>query len=203
VDERRLCTRIKEILVGRLVTSCGKHIRILNMGCGQSHGALVVTPGQTAHKPEQRQAGPPNHHDAGGQQCPGAGAGSGEGSEAPLSAQATPRREGGGGGGVGSSNRSRAAEGGGGGGEGVAPPLSSVTEGLNPNERDSLTHLQGAVATFLSESGLQGLQTTQAQPPDKAAAGKAEGALVVLRKAMEMYELSLSEEVRTRAMVRA
>ena len=68
---------------------------------------------------------------------------------------------------------------------------------------DSLTHLQGAVETFLSEARLlQGLQIVQAQPPDKSAEGKSEGALVVLQKAMEMYELSLSEEVRARAMVR-
>jgi hypothetical protein len=77
---------------------------------------------------------------------------------------------------------------------------------LNSNETvptDSLAYLQGAVETFLSEARLlQGLQITQAQPPDKTAEGKSEGALVVLKKAMEMYELSLSGEVRARAMVR-
>jgi len=167
LDETVLCTRIKVILVGR---RAGDVIRQSNMGCGQSNGALVVTPGTAAQKPEHRQ------------QNSSAVAGDGEGFEAPNSAQATPR----------------SCE--------VAPPSSSVSEELNPNETvrmDSLTHLQGAVETFLSEARLlQGLQIVQAQPPDKSAEGKSEGALVVLQKAMEMYELSLSEEVRARAMVR-
>ena len=116
------------------------------------------------------------------QQYPGAVAGAGKNLEAPLSTQASPRRH------------------------EVAPPSSSVTEELNSNETvptDSLAYLQGAVETFLSEARLlQELQIATAQPPDKSSEGKSEGALVVLKKAMEMYELSLSEEVRARAMVR-
>lgn len=106
-----------------------------------------------------------------------------EGWEAPLSVQATPR------------SPNSAHE--------TPKKLQGVDETLRT---ESLQNLQGAVATFLLDSGLQGLQTANTQTglatdldaPGKSADRKSEEALVLLKEAIAIYEGAQSEEVRAR-----